>query len=1215
MALAKLTPRSSPRSLTVLTVAAIAILLLGSSLVVFSQPRGETSSVERALPTNAARTSAPPETGLTAPYGWVHPGGSTFPAVSSTLDLVDNRTLPGDQQPASQDTPQSVVYDPANGDLYVRGYTGESLTVVNGSSNAVVAEIAVPESQNPEGLSSAPTIVPVGGSVYVANEGPSSNISIIDGTTNKVSGSITVAGSPDAITDDPALGELFVAIWTLHEVEVVNTTHNSVVTTIPVGSDPYAMLYDPAAEQVFVANWGSQNVSVIDPSHNRVIANITTGTDPVALALDTHDDYVDVANDYNGGKGTVTIIPAPASSSTHGSNVTVGNDPDALAYVASPDQLFVANGGTANVSVIDQSSGLVVANPAVGEAPTAAVYDPTGHDVYVLNSESPSFNITILDPATDKSVGNVSIDNYFAYGLAVDTGNGNVVAVSEGSFLEAGPPPHAQPNATIVSGSTNRAIASVPLDVYPEGMTFDPFLNALIVADPGGNDTYVVNATSGLIGGIRPAALEPERSAFDSLNNELYVLDDNDSFPYEGEVTILNPQLQEVTNLTMSNSIPSGIAFDSANGKFYVSDEYSGDVWVFNGSTNKFNTTIPLAASHNLASVLYDPHNQDLYVGDSTSSEVYVINGTKDTVMGTVHVGLEPSTLAFDSENNTIFVGNSGSGNVSVIDDASNTLVKTFTLADPGAFAYDPANNLLFNAESFAGAVLAINASTYLSAGPAISLGSTVYPHGITYDPQNQFLYVSTEFQGSISIIPAATYNVTFVESGLTPGTSWSVTLAGTENSSATTTVGFDEPNGDYPFTVGSVTGYTSNVTTGSVPVSGHDRTVEVGFTPVTTSYAVTFVETGLPASSLWNVTLGGVQNHSTTTSIGFSEVSGTYSFSVGTYTGYVANNSSGTVHVTTSPVSVDIGFTALSSTFPVTFVESGLPGSTLWNVTFHGGTNSSTTSSIGFRAPNGKWPFTVGAVSGFVANATSGNVTVASAPQTVLIGFTAVSLYPVNFTEQGLPLFTHWTLHFGTSQIGTSDSSILFDEPSGTYDWSVGAVTGYSASPSSGSAHVLGAPYYQNITFTAGSSALSVRLVADPATISLGATSVLTTTTSGGSPPFSYEYADLPMGCSTLNSSSLTCTPTQSGTFSVLVAVTQASGSPVVASTTLNVTAASSSGGSPANSTGSWLWIVLAVVLAVVVALVVFVFWRRRRGSPPPAATPPPPPGSPPPS
>ena len=77
-----------------------------------------------------------------------------------------------------------------------------------------------------------------------------------------------------------------------------------------------------------------------------------------------------------------------------------------------------------------------------------------------------------------------------------------------------------------------------------------------------------------------------------------------------------------------------------------------------------------------------------------------------------------------------------------------------------------------------------------------------------------------------------STYSVTFPQSGLPAGTSWSVTLNGQTLSSTTSTITFSEPNGTYAYTVGAVNGYTATPSSGSVTVNGVSQTVAITFAP-----------------------------------------------------------------------------------------------------------------------------------------------------------------------------------------------------------------------------------------------------------------------------------------------------------------------------------------------------------------------------------------------
>ena len=139
----------------------------------------------------------------------------------------------------------------------------------------------------------------------------------------------------------------------------------------------------------------------------------------------------------------------------------------------------------------------------------------------------------------------------------------------------------------------------------------------------------------------------------------------------------------------------------------------------------------------------------------------------------------------------------------------------------------------------------------------------------------------------------------------------------------------------------------------------------------------------------------------------------------------------------------------------------------------------------------------------------------------------------------------------------------------------------------------------------------LSASLAADPSSISVNQSTTLTTTVSGGTPPYEYAYGGLPAGCATQSLASFSCIPTVAGSFTLTVTVTDAHGNSTQASTTLTVAGPGSSSGS------SWEWI-LVVVVVLVAVLIVFVVWRRRSRPPPPspsttagAPMPPPPPPS----
>ena len=83
----------------------------------------------------------------------------------------------------------------------------------------------------------------------------------------------------------------------------------------------------------------------------------------------------------------------------------------------------------------------------------------------------------------------------------------------------------------------------------------------------------------------------------------------------------------------------------------------------------------------------------------------------------------------------------------------------------------------------------------------------------------------------------------------------------------------------------------------------------------VFTGYAVTFTESGLASGTGWNVTLNNVTHSSTTGTITFTEVNGTYSYTVANVTGYTVSPLSGSVKVNGTNASVSVTFKSTTTT------------------------------------------------------------------------------------------------------------------------------------------------------------------------------------------------------------------------------------------------------------------------------------------------------------
>src|SRR6266581_634958 len=470
-----------------------------------------------------------------------------------------------------------------------------------------------------------------------------------------------------------------------------------------------------------------------------------------------------------------------------------------------------------------------------------------------------------------------------------------------------------------------------------------------------------------------PVGSGPYGVGYNSRNGYVYVAN-------EGSTTVTVINGTTVVATVPVGSEPGGVAYDSGNGYVYVANSawFSNSVSVISGSTVV--ATIPVGT--NPWDVAYHSGNGYVYVANAGSNNVSVIDGT--AVVATVPVESGPISVGYNSGNGYIYVANQGSNNVSVIN--GTAVVATIPVGDyPFDVGYNSGNGDVYVSSIGSGNLTVIEGTTVVG---TVAVGGA--PHGIAYDAGNGYVYVANFASDTVSvfstIVPPL---VTFTETGLPSGTSWSVTLESASNSSATTTIMFSVPNGTYAYVVRSVFGYAASPSTGSVTVNGAPVQVAISFS--VTTYAVTFTETGLPSGTWWSVTLDGASNGSATATIGFSAPNGTYTYAIGSVFGYAASPVSGSVTVNGTPVNIAISFSV--TTYAVIFTETGLPRGTSWSVTLGGTTQNSTADKITFMEPNGTYTFSVSPVAGYEVSRSSGSVSVSGKAANESVSFTALFL------------------------------------------------------------------------------------------------------------------------------------------------------------------------------------------------------------------------------
>jgi YVTN family beta-propeller protein len=688
-----------------------------------------------------------------------------------------------------------------------------------------------------------------------------------------------------------------------------------------------------------------------------------------------------------------------------------------LAYDTATQSLYVAvppssvDIAPTNFTVTPWTPGINVTVP-VGSDPFGVAYDNATGDVFVTNTGSNNVSVlygNLSSPLTSIPVGARPM------GVAYDSMNGNIYVANNGSA-----------NVSVINGTTLTVTANIGVGTGPVGVAADPGSGEVFVADYGSDQVTDISTNTGSVVATADVGIEPYGLALDNASGEVYVTNQGSS-----NVSVLsgsNAGLLATISIANVGDL-QGVAYDSGDGYVWIG---AGDA--FTVVIDPTNESVLAFIQFDPSGVVYDPDNGDVCVTNSLNTTLECVILPEGATYGPPVVvsetGLPPGSLW------SVIVG---AGEPDVI---SNTSLVAIYSPFPDAFADAADLTVLPSGVYFPGP---LERSGYTGFTVAFSSRAGVYPvtftetglpwppyspwsatlDGITNtsnttslwfpEPNGTFafsiadyysiqVYYPDPYAGTFSVDgsnveqaivfstqapPSECQGIVFNETGLPTGTSWGVTLGTTSEVSTRSCLFFNVTAGVYSFSVGSVPGYTASPQNGTVTFDGTytGETITFTPTPVTATYLVSFAESGLPNGTSWRVSLDEYGQNSSFTVIRFSEPNGTYIFSIGAGSAYLANPNSGPVTVDGANVVVPISFVLANSSYTISFVESGLVTGTNWTVGLGGTHVSSPTDSIRFFEPNGTYPYTISTVAGYSTNYT-GHVVVNGGPVTVSVTF-----------------------------------------------------------------------------------------------------------------------------------------------------------------------------------------------------------------------------------
>jgi YVTN family beta-propeller protein len=206
-------------------------------------------------------------------------------------------------------------------------------------------------------------------------------LTVVDTGTDRVAGSIPVAGGPSRVVISRDGTRAYVLLRDLQAVSVVDTALNAVLTTIPLADSPSALAVTPDGRRVYVLLAGG-SVQVIDPALASVVATIAVpgSGGGIAIAPDGSRAYV--------ASGDVTVIDTAANTVTGSFSAAPGG---VTQIAISPDgsRAYLTTNGTiifgfdAGVVIVDLAARTTVGTVVLGALPGQLVLTPDGSRAYV----------------------------------------------------------------------------------------------------------------------------------------------------------------------------------------------------------------------------------------------------------------------------------------------------------------------------------------------------------------------------------------------------------------------------------------------------------------------------------------------------------------------------------------------------------------------------------------------------------------------------------------------------------------------------------------------------------------------------------------------------------------------------------------------------------------------------------------------------------------
>jgi YVTN family beta-propeller protein len=667
--------------------------------------------------------------------------------------------------------PQCIVYNATNNKVYVGGWRGRYLVVIDAANRQRVARVFV------DWNASALCWNSTDNKVYCCAGGDhETKLVIIDAVSDTVLAVVPLA-LPHLLCYNSVENKVYCTfgVWS-DSVAVISGRTNQIVARFPLATGPLALVCNPVSNAVYCAGING-TIIVIDGQGDSVVATIPThGGELLTLCVDSISNKLYCSN----GDVARNLLVIDAASNTVTDSLTVSEMPSAMCYVPAVNRLYAIGEFRGSVSVVDCATDSVIATIPVGWWPRALCSDATGQSVFCLNWESET--VTEIDCASNRTVSTVDVGRdpaAFCYAsrerdLYCANHGGDDVSVVSGapdgprtvSRVVVGAQPLSRwalcystashklysangPDGTVsvIDGATNRSVATVEVGGWADKLCYASAVERMYCSNQEDCRVTVIDCRTDRV--VRSVGLAgtPAGLCYASRENKMYCAL---SMPGSGEgcVSVIDCRTDSVTATLHVGAV--SFCYSTASNKLYIGNQE--EHVVLDCATDSVIARLPIPS--NIAAPGYNPVDNKYYVVSyfERSPHICVVDCAADTLVATIPTSGFYNEICHARTVNKVYCAEWYYGKIVVLDGKTDSVLKIIRVPGDEGFSvcYNPVDEIVYHLSTPLGRLSIIDCMLDSVTG-TLELGCV--PYGLCMNPAQNRLYLPTPRESYVAVV------------------------------------------------------------------------------------------------------------------------------------------------------------------------------------------------------------------------------------------------------------------------------------------------------------------------------------------------------------------------------------------------------------------------------------------------------------------------------